>query len=212
MDQHLFLFGGSPPFGRIHGKQFASLCNQKNGHVAIFCLNRKGWQTYMPQYQHILEEEGVTDFRYYLLEETNSIRSEKITGIIICGGDTLSYHHYIVTKRVGEEIKQLFQEGVPIAGFSAGALICSEYCMVSPSDYKGDKLMILNGLGILQDYIIAAHYSKWNEKQNLLAVMTETKTEKGLGLDDEASVYLKNGHIESLEGKNVHIEKGWSFE
>ncbi|MGP9040447.1 Type 1 glutamine amidotransferase-like domain-containing protein [Cytobacillus kochii] len=206
MDQHLFLFGGSPPFGRIHGKQFASLCNQKkNGHVAIFCLNRKGWQTYMPKYQHILEEEGVTDFRYYLLEETKSIRSEKITGIIICGGDTLSYHHYIVTKRVGEEIKQLFQAGVPIAGFSAGALICSEYCMVSPSDYKGDKLMVLNGLGILQDYIIAAHYTKWNERQNLLAVMTETKTEKGLGLDDEASVYLKNGHIESLEGKNVHI-------
>lgn len=166
----------------------------------------------MPKYQHILEEEGVTDFRYYLLEETKSIRSEKITGIIICGGDTLSYHHYIVTKRVGEEIKQLFQEGVPIAGFSAGALICSEYCMVSPSDYKGDKLMVLNGLGILQDYIIAAHYTKWNERQNLLAVMTETKTEKGLGLDDEASVYLKNGHIESLEGKNVHIEKGWSFE
>lgn len=29
MDQHLFLFGGSPPFGRIHGKQFASLCKSK---------------------------------------------------------------------------------------------------------------------------------------------------------------------------------------
>ncbi len=42
-------------------------------------------------------------------------------GIIIGGGETELYHKYIVDTEVGIHIKNLYKEGIPVAGFSAGA-------------------------------------------------------------------------------------------
>ncbi|MBP2078802.1 hypothetical protein [Oceanobacillus polygoni] len=71
-NKHLFLFGGSPPFGKILGRKFADLPLNSKGKIAILFVERKGWKEYMRRYTNVLEANGVTNF-FYLPLSLNQI-------------------------------------------------------------------------------------------------------------------------------------------
>lgn len=121
-NRHLFLFGGSPPFQAQSGKRFAHLALNEKGSVAILLIEREGWKEYMPKYTSVLEEYGVRQFEYFSLSLRWSVSSlnklKTCTGIIICGGDTERYQHFIVDTPIGEQIKTMYKQGVPCRLFS----------------------------------------------------------------------------------------------
>lgn len=127
--RHLFLFGGSPPFNKILEKKFAQLSLNDYGKIAILFIKRPGWEKYMKKYTEVLEANGVNQFNYIPLNanpthaEVQNLKS--CTGMIICGGETELYQRYLVGTIFGEEIILIYLRGVPLAGFSAGALVKS---------------------------------------------------------------------------------------
>lgn len=207
MEQHLFLFGGGPPFGDEHGKAFAEISSKRKGSVAILCLDRPGWCSYMPKYQNVLESYGVTSFKYYPLSDSTSILATDCSGIIICGGETGKYYESVVDTSLGMEIKSLYQEGVPVAGFSAGALICPEHCVISPKDNSRNEQIFLKGLGLIDHCVISVHFTEWNDEENLKRAMDKTGCWTGYGLDDGASIYYKQDRLYSIDGEQVHFYK-----
>ncbi|MDQ0272778.1 Type 1 glutamine amidotransferase-like domain-containing protein [Cytobacillus purgationiresistens] len=211
MDQHLFLFGGSLPFGEEFGKTYAELSSRSEGSVVILCLDREGWESYMPIYRNILESNGIEHFSYVLLSHRPSPSDLKLlsdcSGIIICGGNTERYRAYIVDTPIGEVIKERYKEGIPVAGFSAGALITPEHCVISPRDNEQEEQLFLQGLGFIKGCVLSAHFTKWDEEENIKKAMDLTGTSIGYGLDDEASIYFKNGQLASIEGEGIHYFK-----
>ena len=210
--RHLFLFGGSPPFVDFTGEKFANLSLNEKGKVAILFLEREGWKEYMPKYTANLEAHGVNDFIYIPLASIydQSLLSQlaSCTGVIIGGGDTALYRDFIVDTAIGNVIKEMYEKGVPLAGFSAGALISPKNCVISPIDNTKKKQLFLEGLGLLKDLVIAVHFTKWNEKDNLKSALKKTGVSIGYGIDDEGYLYFENERLIDKGSRNFYVFNG----
>lgn len=206
--RHLFLFGGSPPFSEKLGRKFAELSLIEKGKVAILFVERDGWEAYMEKYTAILRENGVREFSYIPLTDSPqaSIIQELITctGIIIGGGETELYRSYIVDTEIGRLIHDKYNQGIPIAGFSAGALISPKNCVIPPIDNAKNQHLFLEGLGLIKDCVICVHFTKWDEKTNMKIALTETKALYGYGIDDGAGMYFANETLMDTEGEKIH--------
>jgi len=207
-NKHLFLFGGSPPFGEILGRKFANLALNDKGKVAVLFLERDGWEEYMKKYISTLEANDLVNFVYLPLsaDPSKNTVDELIscTGIIIGGGETERYRDYIVDTTLGKHIQYMYEEGVPVAGFSAGALISPSNCVIPPIDTPKDEQLFLTGLGLIRDCVISVHFSKWQEEQNLLAALAQTKVSTGYGIDDDVGLYFYNETLTETEGEKLH--------
>jgi cyanophycinase len=199
------LFGGGPPFTDLLGKKFAELSLNEKGKVVILFLERDGWEAYIRKYTCVLENNHIKEYVYLPLNSKplNKILRELIscTGIIIGGGETELYRDYIVDTPIGERIKELYKKGVPVAGFSAGSLICPTDCVISPIDNSQGIQLFLPGLGLIKECVITVHFSKWNEGENLKAAMEKVDVPIGYGIDDDAGLYFANEKLIKDEGK-----------
>lgn len=207
-DRHLFLFGGSPPFSKNLGKKFSEFSLSEKGKIAILFIIRDGWEKYMQKYTSVLEDNGLKQFSYIALSSSPDHATIKelktCTGIIICGGETELYRKFIVDTLIGEQVIQMYHDGVPIAGFSAGALISPESCVISPVDNVKKEHLFLKGLGLISDCVISVHFSKWDEEENLKLAMKEVNAPIGYGIDDEGCLFLKNEKPVENESENFY--------
>ncbi len=204
-EKHLFLFGGGAPFNESLGEKFANLSSNGSNKVAIMFIEQDGWKEYMPKYTDLLERYGVINFEYLKLTSSPSIELKEqlrsSTGVIICGGDTELYREYIVETELGDLLKELYLQGIPIAGFSAGALISPNVCVISPVDNRKNEQLFLKGLGLVNNFVICAHFSKWNEEKNLLLALSRTNLSIGYGIDDGSGIYLRNELLSQSAGQ-----------
>ncbi|MFE4524734.1 Type 1 glutamine amidotransferase-like domain-containing protein [Cytobacillus firmus] len=208
--RHLFLMGGSPPFGQRFGRMFTELACGADGKIAILFLEREGWEVYMNKYTSALIPNGARNFCYLPLspDPAESFLQELMScsGIIIGGGETENYRRYIVDSETGEWIRRMYMNGIPVAGFSAGALVIPEHCIIPPIDTPKRQHLFLRGLGLIRDCAISVHFTKWNERENLRAAAGKANVATGYGIDDDAGIYFHNEIKADNEG-SIHIYK-----
>ena len=205
MDQQLFLFGGGPPFTPMLCEQFVS-CLDQSGPVALMYVPRPGsnWDDYAPIYTDALTAHGATDFFHFPLsarptpEQLEQLAGS--AGIIISGGETERYQQFIVGTPIGTLIQERFQHGVPVAGFSAGALLIPNECRIPAIDQRDGNALVLNGLGLLTDAVVSVHYDAWQEEANLRQAFRSTNSTFGYGLPERAGIHLKNNQLVQQEG------------
>ena len=207
-DQQLFLFGGGPPFTPMLCQQFVS-CLDQSGPVALLYVPRPGsnWDAYAPIYTDALTANGATDFFHFPLsarptpEQLEQLAGS--AGIIISGGETERYQQFIVGTPIGTLIQERFQHGIPVAGFSAGALLTPDECRIPAIDQRNGQALVLKGLGLLADAVISVHYDTWQEEMNLFEAFMTTASTFGYGLPERSGIYLKNGQLMQQEGPEV---------
>ncbi|MCR8842682.1 Type 1 glutamine amidotransferase-like domain-containing protein [Paenibacillus sp. SC116] len=162
----------------------------------------------MPKYTDRLEQNDITDFVYFILTPVPSdemlAQLQLASGIVICGGDTELYRDYIVDSEIGALIRARYEEGVPVAGFSAGALISPQVCVIPPIDNRKNEHLFLKGLGLIDNCVISAHFTFWNEEQNLLTAMEKTQLSLGYGIDDASGIYFKDEVVAKTAGQ-IHF-------
>lgn len=211
MEKHLFLFGGSPPFTFAMAKRFAQNTLKTNGPVSILVVERDGWERYMPRYTQALEDLGLNDFYFLPLPSTPIEKAihciKNSSGIIIGGGNTNLYADYIVETPISTAIKESYEAGIPIAGFSAGALISPELCIISPKDNEQHHFQHRKGLGFISNTLIAVHFTEWNDESHLRNAVSKFGSLVNYGIDEHTCVYLLNGELEATEGNGVYSIK-----
>lgn len=207
MDKHLFLFGGSPPFTPKMAQQFVKKSIKKHAPISILVLERDGWQAYMPKYTTLLEQAGLRNFQYLPLPSTTVETAVQCinnsAGIIIGGGDTNLYADYIVDTVISPAIKERYELGVPVAGFSAGALISPDTCIISPKDNVQNEFQQREGLGLISNTLLAVHFSQWQDESHLRKAVNLFNDHNNYGLDEQTGIYLRNGQVEATEGEGV---------
>lgn len=215
MNNHLFLFGSGPPFTSKLAKEFAKAASNDTGPVSILFIEREGmdWHGYMPVITQPLKQAGIQEFCYLPLTSTPIAQIcesiEQSAGIIIGGGDTNLYADYIVDTEIAGAIKMNFENGVPVAGFSAGALISPELCVISPNDNVEGVLQHRPGLGLIHDILLAVHFSQWNDESHLKHAVRAFPERLNFGIDEETGVYFQNGVYKESEGNGIYsIENG----
>lgn len=213
MDKHLFLFGGGPPFTLNMAKRFVEKGLESKAPVSILFIERDGWEQYMPRYTQALVDLGFNNFNYLPLPSTpieyvnDCIKNS--SGIIIGGGNTNLYADYIVDTTISNTLKECYEMGTPVAGFSAGALISPEVCIISPKDNEQNDFQHRKGLGLISNVLIAVHFTQWDEESHLRNAVSKFNNYSNYGIDENTCVYLLNGHLEAMEGKGVYcLENG----
>lgn len=109
-------------------------------------------------------------------------------------------------------IRNRYQEGIPIAGLSAGALIAPDICAIPPEDTGDESVRILRGLGLISKLVLGVHYSEWNALPHVVKAMAQTQTAVGLGIDETACVILENGQISRILGQSAFKIEMTDFE
>lgn len=213
MNTHLFLFGGSPPFTNNLAKLFVEKLKDKTSPISILFVDRDGWEEYIPKYTSAIKECGIDNFNLLPLPTTpieqviHCIRTS--SGIIIGGGNTNLYADYLVDTSISIIIKDCFHLGIPVAGFSAGALISPNNCVISPKDNPENEFQHRKGLGLISDHIIAVHFTEWNDEKHLRNAMNRIPASSNYGIDEKTGAYFLNGYLEATEGNGVYsIENG----
>jgi len=208
MDQHLFLFGGGLPFLPKITKTFCEISKSRTGPITILFLAREGWEDYMEHVIEPLKQHSINDFQYIPLQLTpihDSVNMlENSSGIIVLGGDTNEYANYIVESPIFHVIKRKVNDGIPYIGFSAGALITPEQCIISPRDNDKREFQVRNGLGLLKQIGFAVHFSEWNDEDHLVEIHKKYPEFEKYGIDEKTGIYFQNGKIKWMEGKGVY--------
>lgn len=212
INQQLFLFGGGPPFTPGLCKTFVS-CLNGTGPVALLYVPRPGssWADYAPIYTDTLKANGATDFFHLPLSDSPTdeqlAQLSTSSGIIISGGETERYQQFIVETPIGTLIQERYQQGIPVAGFSAGALLTPDACRIPVIDQRDNQALILKGLGLLADAVISVHYDTWQEETNLSEAFMKTASAFGYGLPERSGIYLRNGRLMQQEGPEAVLLK-----
>lgn len=173
-------------------------------------MNRPGWEEYVPLFQQMWAESGAQDVKVIVPDEDGKLDMEheqvllQATGIFIGGGNTENYHRYYATGRFKELLINCYENGVPIAGNSAGALILPEICLISPLDNEQGVMLFKQGVGLLSNVLISVHYTEWSDQSNLLEGMRTKKVKRGIGIDEQACAVIINGQLAYALGEAVH--------
>lgn len=205
ISQSLFLFGASPPLTPSLCEIFIS-CLKGTGPIALLYVPREGtsWMSYAPVLTGPLEAHGKTDFFHFPLSGHPTAAQlatlKQSAGIIIAGGETERYQQFIVHTPIGAVIQERYRSGVPVAGFSAGALLAPDECRIPAIDQRDGRDLVLEGLGLLSDAVLSVHYDAWDEAANLHQAFTMTESQSGYGLPERTGIYLKNNQLVQQEG------------
>ncbi|MCR8644519.1 Type 1 glutamine amidotransferase-like domain-containing protein [Paenibacillus sp. N1-5-1-14] len=213
MDKHLFFVGGGPnPYTPRLARKFAELVQAREGCVVILGVN-SDWEIFMARYSEPLVENGIDELRIHLITlPTNEVDQVanlilQSAGVVIGGGDTNLYADYIVNTPIGNAIKQVYELGIPMSGFSAGALISPVTCVLSPKDNDKEEFQVREGLGLVDEVVIAVHFRQWEEENHLRQAVETCPNTVNYGIDENAGVYFLNGvlsMISDTEEDGVH--------
>lgn len=154
-------------------------------------------------------------------EDANGDEAQEViagaTGIFITGGDQSRLVALLVGTQVMETIRRCNQEGVIVAGTSAGASILSSHMMLGGTGLAGDSgdaaarknmVEMVAGLGLLQEIIIDQHFSQRGRMGRLLSVYAANPGLLSVGLDENTAVLINEGVVEVLGSGMVTMIDG----
>lgn len=207
----LFFLGGSQSTFEAVAEEFVPAAGGVDAVIALLLSGQEGWEDYVSRYTEPWKKRGVVHCHTIVPDANGNLDSKKTqavlrkaTGIFIGGGDTTLYHRFYVTTPVGSVIRERYQEGVPVAGLSAGAVIAPEVCVIPPQDTGRNSIQLVGGLGLIRDLIVGVHYTTWEALPHLIEAMVDTKIDSGLGIDEGACAVLENGELKRVLGQSVY--------
>jgi len=217
--QRLFLLGGDSTIFESVAEEFVPAAGGSGTTVALLLAGGPRWEDYVPRYTQPWVRRDVKRIQLIVPDrdgtlnlETASVRLHEATGIFIGGGDTPTYHKLYASEPMRSIIRERYEEGVPIAGLSAGALIVPQVCAISPKDSGDVCVRVVHGLGLISGLIVGVHFSEWNTLPHLLEAMSKTRTSVGLGIDGGACAVLENGEFKRALGESVYRVEMTDFE
>jgi cyanophycinase len=205
----LYLLSSRPAFDIVAEEFVPAAGGAKASIVLLLFSNNEKTPKYVSEYAEPWLKRGIAGHSVVMPKTSGELDLEdatlKITrasGIFIGGGETERYRELFATEPIAQLIRDKYEQGTPIAGCSAGALIIMDHCLLY--DYESDKLDIKPGLGLLQEPMMEVHFSERNRLKPLLKSMRQTGIKRGLGIDEPACAVFVNGKLDHTLGKSVH--------
>jgi cyanophycinase len=215
--RQLFLLGGSAAYGVVVD-EFVPAAGGANAVIALLMQGGSNWQKYVPQYVQPLEQCGVTRYHPIVPDENGALVLDEVaaalreaTVILIGGGHTPTYQRLYAAEPVRGWIRDRYQEGIPVVGVSAGALISPEPCVLGRDETADGVPKLARGLGLVGDLAIEVHFSERERLPYLLEAMSHLRAKVGWGIDEPACLVLRGGQVERVLGRSVHRVEITSF-
>lgn len=140
-------------------------------------------------------------------------------GVFVCGGLTPAYADALAP--AAAELRRLVHEdGVPYAGYSAGAAVAAEAALVGgwrdgevtvcaeEAAEDLDQVSVRGGLGLVP-FTVEVHCAQWGTLSRLASVVASSATFVGCGIDEDTAVHVVDGsaRVAGL-GRAYRLEHG----
>src|SRR5713101_589530 len=204
---------------RVVLSRFVQLAGGDQAHIAVISTASALGEAATDLYRHIFSRLGVakvTGLRPETREEANDPDTvealRNVTGIFMTGGNQLRLSSVIGGTKLGSAILDAHGRGIVVAGTSAGASAVATHMMAFGSSGATPKHRMANvsvGLGLVVNVVIDQHFEQRTRLGRLLAVVAQSPSLIGLGLDeDTAAIIDANDVLEVIGRGSVTIVDG----
>ncbi len=212
--------GAEDKFGeRVILSRFVRLAGGDQARIAVISTASSLGEAATDLYRQIFARvgaAGVIGLRPETREEANDARAvdalKDVTGIFMTGGNQLRLSSVIGGTKLGEAILDAHGRGVVVAGTSAGASAVATHMMAFGSSGATPKHRMAHvsvGLGLLVNVVVDQHFEQRTRLGRLLAVVAQSPSLIGLGLDeDTAAIIDANDILEVIGRGSVTIVDG----
>lgn len=137
---------------------------------------------------------------------------KKVTGVFMTGGNQMKLSTVVVGTLLGAAILEAHARGAVVAGTSAGASAASTHMIGFGRSGATPKHRMANvsvGLGLLVNVIVDQHFEQRTRLGRLLAIVAQSPSLIGLGLDeDTAAIVFADDTLEVVGRGAVTIIDG----
>ena len=136
-----------------------------------------------------------------LLEEMDNA-----TGIFVTGGNQLRLSGILGGTPVGQRLRRLNADGIPIAGTSAGAAMMSQHMIAGGASGTApmeDGVNLAPGLGLTNTAIIDQHFSQRDRLGRLLTALSYNPFLIGVGIDEDTAFLIDGDNHCEVIGSGV---------
>jgi cyanophycinase len=134
------------------------------------------------------------------------------TGIFLTGGNQMRLSSIIGGTRFEEVVRERNNQGVVVAGTSAGASILSAHMVAMGASGGTPKLrmaQMVAGFGLIDNIIIDQHFRQRDRIGRLLALVAANPRLLGVGIDEDTSAMIDDrGVIEVIGRHSLTIVDG----
>jgi len=127
---------------------------------------------------------------------------EAATGVFFTGGNQLRITRLLGGTRLDTALHRRHEEGLVVAGTSAGAAMMSSVMIVGSAPtmtLRAGVVELGSGLGFLPGVLIDQHFEQRGRLRRLLAAIAQHPHELGLGIDEDTAVVV-DGHAFEVFG------------
>jgi cyanophycinase len=129
-----------------------------------------------------------------------------VTGIFMTGGNQLRLSSVIGGTKLGSAILDAHGRGIVVAGTSAGASAVATHMMAfgsSGATPKNRMAHVSVGLGLLVNVVVDQHFEQRTRLGRLLAVVAQSPSLIGLGLDEDTAAIIDSQDILEVIGRGA---------
>jgi cyanophycinase len=210
---HLLIIGGAED--KLRQRQiltrFTSLAGGSEARIAVISTASSLGDEATELYRSVFHGLGVPDvrgLRPLSREDANadevSAAVEDATGIFMTGGNQLRLSSVIGGTLLGRMILERHRRGAIVAGTSAGASAISTHMVAfgtSGATPKQRMTQMSAGLGLLPGVIIDQHFEQRNRLGRLLALVAQSPSLLGIGIDEDTALLVSPSGIGEVLGK-----------
>src|SRR5438309_1630674 len=204
---------------RVILSRFVELAGGDPARIAVISTASSLGDAATDLYRHVFARAGaakVIGLRPETREEANDPETiealKDVTGIFMTGGNQLRLSSVIGGTRLGAAILDAHGRGIVVAGTSAGASAVATHMMAFGSSGATAKDRMANGsvgLGQQVSVVVDQHFEQRTRLGRLLAVVAQSPSLIGLGLDeDTAAIIDANDILEVIGRGSVTIVDG----
>jgi len=210
---HLLIIGGAEE--KLRQRQiltrFAALAGGADGRVAVISTASSLGDEATELYRSIFHGLGIPDVRGLRPLSRDDANDEQVcaavedaTGIFMTGGNQLRLSSVIGGTLLGRMILERHRHGAIVAGTSAGASAISTHMVAfgtSGATPKQRMTQMSAGLGLLPGVIIDQHFEQRNRLGRLLALIAQSPSLLGIGIDEDTALLVSSSGIGEVIGK-----------
>lgn len=200
-------------------RRFVELAGGKNANIAIVTTATEYPREVGNQYCKLLYNLGAHRAEALFITKREDAEDSRIaqqikqcTGIFFTGGDQLRITSIIGGSKTDEAIRRAYEEGVVIAGTSAGASIMSDTMIVEGGSADTAKKCALNmahGMGLLEEVVIDQHFAQRGRINRLLSAVGQNPYILGVGIDEDTAIVVNPyGTFEVIGSQTVTVIDG----
>jgi cyanophycinase len=196
---------------RVILSRFAQLAGSEHARICVISTASSLGDAATELYRQIFARIGapnVTGLRPETREDANDARTvealKDATGIFMTGGNQLRLSSVIGGTKLGAAILDAHGRGVVVAGTSAGASAVATHMMAFGSSGATPKHRMAHvsvGLGLLVNVVVDQHFEQRTRLGRLLAVVAQSPSLIGLGLDEDTAAIIDANDVLEVVGR-----------